>query len=217
MSIDYGHPVGLQQRTQRYCSTNKDDALASTGEGTLRGEIGNYTWYAYPLSSSTSAVVSINLPLTVRGVGIDRDTYTIYCLLHPPGMAATDPSIKVTGLIINADLATIPQPVISVSTNELNLGKCRVGEVLTAALPLTLQYYGYGSTNIAGLDFKLSKGTSNPDDSYPAVTVGGTTIGSSTWQIPLQKGPWDPDVSLSFPCRTLGNFQWNLEITYSID
>ena len=89
---------------QTYCSTDQSDAESNTGTGTLRGTLGEYTWSANATSlQSATPFVSTNILGHMYGTAINRGTLTLYCLLHPPGVTATDPSVSVTGLIVPAD------------------------------------------------------------------------------------------------------------------
>lgn len=201
---------------QTYCSTDQSDAESSAGTGTLRGTLGEYTWTAFPTSVESNTVsASRSLLGQMRGTAINRGTLTLYCLLHPPGVPATDPSVSVTGLIVPADFATVPQPFIELSETEINMGTCRAGDQLQRLLPSSLYYKGYATTQTSALSWDITSDTANPDASLPVVSVNGNTV--SPADIPLQQDPFDAGVELSYTCGAPGSYKWNLTLTFAIE
>ena len=200
---------------QTYCSTDQSDAESSAGTGTLRGTFGEYIWSAFPTSVESNTVsTSRSLLGQMRGTAINRGTITLYCLLHPPGVPATDPSVSVTGLIVSADLATVPQPFIELSQTEINMGTCRPGDQLQSRLSSSLYYKGYATTQTSALSWAITSDTANPDASLPVVSVNGKTV--SPAGVPLQQDPFDAGIELSYSCGTPGRYKWNLTLTFTI-
>ncbi|WP_448868738.1 hypothetical protein [Enterobacter ludwigii] len=201
---------------QTYCSTSQSEAEADTGTGTLRSTIGEYNWSSYATSVAYGSSSSLsNLVGMMRGTGINRGTLTMYCLLHPPGVAAKDASVAVTGLIVTADLATVPQPFIELSQSEVDMGSCRTGEQLQSNVPSSLYYKGYATSQTSSLSWDITSDTANPDSSLPVVYVNGNNV--SPADVPLLQDPFDADIELSYICGAPGSYKWNMAITFTIE
>lgn len=201
---------------QTYCSTSQSEAEADSGTGTLRSTIGEYNWTSYATDTGINATSSTsNLVGMMRGTGINRGTQTMYCLLHPPGVAATDASVTVTGLIVTADLATVPQPFIELSQSEIDMGSCRTGELLQSSVPSSLYYKGYATTQASSLAWDITSDTANPDSSVPVVYVNGNNV--SPADVPLLQDPFDADIELSYTCGAPGGYKWNMSLTFTIE
>jgi len=200
---------------QTYCSTDQKEAESSAGEGTTRSTIGEFAWSSFPTNANNASSVSSSAIGMLRGDGINRQTYTLYCLLHLPGIPATDASLTVTGLIIPADLATVPKPFLELSQTEINLGTCRVGDKLQKGLPSLLSYKGYAAAHTSSLAWSIANDAGNPDGSTPVISVANSEI--SPVDVPLQQDPFDAGINISYLCSTPGNYKWNMTLTYTIE
>jgi len=198
------------------CSTVQSEAESDLGGmSTQRGTIGEYNWSSFYTESAYATSAATNLVGMMKGQGINRETLTMYCLLHPIGVAATDASVAVTGLIIPADLATVPQPFIEVSQSEINMGSCRTGEQLQSNVSSSLYYKGYATSQTSKLSWDITSDTANPDSSVPVVSVNGNSV--SPADVPLLQDPFDAGIELAYTCGAPGSYKWNMTLTFTIE
>lgn len=200
---------------QTFCSKNRAEAESDASTGTINTTIGDYAWFAYKtLVPGTIQVATTRSLGVLRGEGINLAKHTIYCVIHPSGVAVSDKNIKATGLIINADLATVPMPMIEFPQNKIDLGQCMPTQTLKKDVVSSISYRGYGVNQTSSVAWAITSATTNPDDSLPTVSINGSSV--SPVNVPLLEGPVDPGISLSYSCNTPGEYTWNMIFTYTI-
>jgi len=212
MTLDTGASISGYQT---FCSKNQAEAESDVSTGTVNATIGDYAYLAYrTLVPGSIPLVTTSTLGILKGEGINLAKHTIYCVLHPSGVPASNKNIKVTGLIVNADLATVPMPMIEFPQNKIDLGQCMPAQTLKKDVVSSISYRGYGVNQTSSIAWSITSATTNPDDSLPTVSINGSSV--SPVNVPLQEGPVDPGISLSYSCNTPGEYTWNMIFTYTI-
>lgn len=205
----------IMQEYQTYCSTSRTETESDASKGTTRTTIGDYSWFSYATKiPGGDTLANSRIAGILKGEGINRNNHTMYCVIHPTGVAASAKDIRVTGLIITADLATVPMPTIEFPKSQIDLGTCTAGQTLKEDVASLISYQGYGVAQTSTVAWEITSAATNPNDSVPTVTVNGSKI--SPVKVPLREGPVDPGISLSYLCNTPGEYSWNMIFTYMI-